>query len=176
MKKLIFVLPLLVLACKKEAPISETLPKDSSALQSSKMASKDSSAIRDSIVNNSPIVDKVTQVGVNREVKGEEIIRMGDGEQVPFTVGEEFTKDNQKLILKIKNFEGKNISASVKPQKSDMNIRISQIKLTDGSFDGPFSQELQNYKIPKKGEVWLIINKNQMASGDAKGHFTVTVN
>ena len=55
-----------------------------------------------------------------------------------------------------------------------MNIRFSQIKLPNGNFDGPFTQDI-SYEVKEKGEIWLIIGKSNMASGEAKGKFKVTI-
>ena len=55
-----------------------------------------------------------------------------------------------------------------------MNIRFNQIKLANGDYDGPFGREI-NYEIKEKGEVWLIIAKSNMASGDATGKFKIRI-
>ena len=93
---------------------------------------------------------------------------------VPLTITDEFTTDRQKYILKIKNFKDKKIVGKITPQNSDMNIRFNQIKLPNGDFDGPFGQEI-NYNVKENGEVWLLIGKILMASGNAKGKFTINL-
>lgn len=176
MKKLLFIIPLVIFSCKKESAISETASKDSlENVEKVQKISKDSIAKRDSAINNSPITKEVLRTGVMREVEGNKIIRIADAEQLPFNIGEEFTGDNQEFILKIKNFAKDNISASIKPENSDMNIRINQIKLPNGDYDGPFGREISNYEVPQKGEVWLLVGKSNMASGETKGNFTVSV-
>jgi len=135
----------------------------------------DSAAIRDSIIQNSAAGKKVMNEGIMRDDEGNQIIRVADAAQLPFSLGDEFTAENQTFILKIKNYKNPKISAAVKPKNKEMNIRINQIKLPNGDYDGPFGRELKDYEVPEKGEVWLIIGKSNMASGEAKGDFTVSV-
>lgn len=91
---------------------------------------------------------------------------------LPIKIDESFTKKNQELTIIIKNFKGTKISTKiVAPQ--NRNLRFNQIKLPNGHFDGPFSQEIKNYKISSNGEVWLIIGKDLMAEGVTTGKFTV---
>ena len=176
MKKLLFLVPLIIISCKKDVPIKETEAKNDSAIVVNNVEKEksDSIAKRDSIINNSPTVKKVLRQGIMRHENGNEISREADASQLPFSLGESFTNDKQTFILKIKNFENKEISANLTSDK-DMNIRINQVKLPDGTFDGPFGKDLKNYKIPKKGEVWLLIGKSNMASGNQVGSFTISV-
>lgn len=134
---------------------------------------KDSVAIKDSLISNSPKVAKVLDEGVNRSVENNEIVRTAVQSMLPFKIGDEFTKDDQKLILKIKNISQPKLKISVSSEKP-MNIRINQIKKPDGTFDGPFGQTLQ-LATPQQGEYWIIIGKSNMASGNTKGHFTLKV-
>ena len=53
-----------------------------------------------------------------------------------------------------------------------MNIRFNQIKLANGDYDGPFGREI-SYDIKQKGEIWLIVSKSNMASGETKGKFEI---
>ena len=48
--------------------------------------------------------------GAMRTVEGNKIIRTVDASQLPFTIGEEFTDENQQFILVIKNFNKPTLS------------------------------------------------------------------
>ncbi len=176
MKKLLILIALIVISCKKESAVTENVQEDSLTKIEVPVEPKlDSAAIKDSMINNSPKTKEVLRTGVMREVEGNKIIRIADAEQLPFNIGEEFTEDGQEFILKIKNFAKDNVSASVKPKNDQQNIRINQIKLPNGAFDGPFGREISNYEVPDKGEVWLLIGRSNMASGESKGSFSVSV-
>ncbi|MFY1046816.1 hypothetical protein [Chryseobacterium sp. GP-SGM7] len=174
MKKLFFAfIPLLVISCKKEVPAIET--KTDSIIVSEQSANTikvDSQNIKinQDSVKNSSIDGKDEVTGV----KNGEIIKVVDGENLPVSIEEKFTDQNQKLVLKIKNYQKSDLKAIVLPKNNNMNIRFNQIKTPDGKFDGPFGREI-SYKIPKNGEVWLIIGKNLMAEGDLTGDFSVKV-
>ncbi|ASW74815.1 hypothetical protein IQ37_19475 [Chryseobacterium piperi] len=178
MKKSLLLIPLIIISCKKEPNTTETAPKDSIMVteQPSAESSIDSAAIRkkDSLINNSPVTKHVLKKGVMRNVKEGQIIRTADASQLPFTVGEQFTKDNQELVLKITNYDKPDLKASLSTKEKEFNIRFNQIKLPNGEYDGPFGRDI-SYKIPEKGEVWLIIGKSNMASGNTKGSFSVSV-
>ena len=91
---------------------------------------------------------------------------------IPLTLTDEFTTENQQYIIKIKNFNRPKIFGAITPKNPKMNIRFNQIKLSDGSLDGPFGREI-TYEIPQKGEIWLLIGKSNMASGEITGEFSV---
>lgn len=177
-KAVLLLIPLMILSCKKEASASETADKDSVIVSEQPAPSemKDSIAIRqkDSVINNAPLTKEVLKTGVAREEKDRTIVRLADGERLPFTIGEEFTEKHDKLILKISNFSASKITAKISTKQQDFNIRFNQIQLPDGKMDGPFTREIA-YDVPKSGEVWLIIGKNNMADGKTTGSFSVTV-
>ncbi len=178
MKKSLLLIPLIIISCKKDPGTLEIQNKDSMSVseQPDSAMKTDSAALRmkDSIINNAPKTKEVLRTGVMRTVKDGQIIRTADAEQLPFTLGEEFTKDGQEFILKITNFDKPNIKAKISTNEKDFNIRFNQIKLPNGDYDGPFSREI-TYDIKEKGEVWLIIGKSNMASGNTKGNFTVSI-
>lgn len=174
MKKLIFLLPLLLMACKKDAPINNNVENKDSVAVSNTPPAEVSADEKDSIIAHSKAVEKVLDEGINRDVIEGEIVRTADASMLPFTIGDQFTNDGQKFTLKLKNVSKSNLNISVKT-KAPMNIRINQIKYPDGSFDGPYGQTL-NLKTPQKGEYWIILGKNLMADGNAKGHFSIKVN
>lgn len=178
MKKSLLLIPLIIISCKKEIKVTETDNKDSVVIteQPELQSQADSVAIRkkDSIINNSPVTKEVLRKGVMRNEKEGQIIRSADASQLPFTLGEEFTKENQELVLKITNYDQPSIKASISTKEKDFNIRFNQIKMPNGEYDGPFGREL-THEISGKGEVWLIIGKSNMASGNTKGSFKVQV-
>ncbi|HEX7870093.1 MAG TPA: hypothetical protein VF455_08260 [Chryseobacterium sp.] len=174
MKKFAFALiPLLVISCKKEVPATESKTDSIIVSEQSANASKiDSQNIE--IKKDSSKNSKIDNKDEATEVKNGEIIKVVDGEKLPLLIDEKFTDKNQKLILKIRNYEKTDLKASVLPKNNNMNIRFNQIKTPDGKYDGPFGREI-SYKIPKSGEVWLIIGKNLMADGEIEGDFSVRV-
>lgn len=178
MKKSLLLIPLIVISCKKEPNTMAASEKDSISISEPMDAqpSIDSVAIRkkDSIINNSPVTKHVLKKGVMRSEKDGQIIRTADASQLPFTLGEEFTKDDQEFILKITNYDQPHLKASIATKEKEFNIRFNQIKLPNGAYDGPFGRDL-SYDIPEKGEVWLVIGKSNMASGNTKGNFSVSV-
>lgn len=178
MKKSLLLIPLIIVSCKKETAVSETLSRDSSVVteQPAVPEKTDSAALRikDSVINNAPKTKEVLKTGVMRDVKEGKITRTVDAEQLPVTLGEEFTEDGQEFTLKITGFSKPNIKAKISTNQKDFNIRFNQIRLPNGDYDGPFGREI-TYDIKEKGEVWLIIGKSNMASGNTKGSFTVSI-
>ncbi|WP_160139191.1 hypothetical protein [Chryseobacterium sp. c4a] len=178
MKKSLLLIPLIIISCKKDPAVTDMSQKDSTIVTETpdSVYKADSVALRkkDSIINNAPVTKEVLQKGVMRSEKEGRIVRTVDAAQLPVTIGEEFKKDGQELILKLTNFEQSKINAKISTKEKDFNIRFNQIKLPNGDYDGPFGREL-TYEVPKKGEIWLIIGKSNMASGNTKGHFTVSI-
>lgn len=176
MKKVLLIIPLVLFSCKKETAITETnsvdsiKPTDNVAMQ----PTIDSASIKDSIVNNAPTTKEVLRTGVMRDVEGQRITRVADGEQLPFRIGEEFTEEGQEFVLKIENFNADKISVSLKPANASQNIRINQIKFPDGTMDGPFGKEITK-AVNSKGDIEVVIGKSNMASGNTKGKFTVNI-
>ncbi|PKF72464.1 hypothetical protein [Chryseobacterium sp. PMSZPI] len=178
MKKSLLLIPLIVISCKKESAVPMVSDKDSAVATEmpDSVYKVDSVALkkRDSIINNAPATKEVLRKGVMRNEKEGQIIRTADATQLPFTLGEKFTKDDQELVLKLTHYDRPNIKAKISTKEKDFNIRFNQIKLPNGDYDGPFGREM-TYETPGKGEVWLIIGKSNMASGNTQGSFTVSV-
>lgn len=112
--------------------------------------------------------------GAMRTVEGNKIIRTVDASQLPFSIGEEFTNENQQFILVIENVTKANISAEISTHDKGRNLRINQIILPDNSSDGPFMSKV-NYKTSKKGTYKIVIGKNLMTEGKLAGSFSVSV-
>jgi len=178
MKKSLLLIPLIIVSCKKEPAVSEISDKDSSVATEQPASSIriDSAALRmkDSVINNAPKTKEVLKTGVMRDIKEGKITRTVDAEQLPVTLGEEFTEDGQEFTLKITGFSKPHIKAKISTNQKDFNIRFNQIRLPNGDYDGPFGREI-TYDVKEKGEVWLIIGKSNMASGNTKGSFTVSI-
>lgn len=178
MKKSLLLIPLIIISCKKEPAVTAVQDKDSTIVTEmpDSVVKADSAALRkrDSIINNAPATKEVLRKGVMRTEKEGQIIRTADATQLPFTLGEEFKKDDQELILKLTHYDRPNIKAKISTKEKEFNIRFNQIKLPNGDYDGPFGREI-TYDTPGKGEVWLIIGKSNMASGNTKGSFTISV-
>ncbi|TXF76372.1 hypothetical protein [Chryseobacterium sp.] len=177
MKKLLILIPLIALSCNKKEAVTETSVNSDSVKAADQLSVEgtiDSSAIKDSMINNAPATKEVLREGVMREVEGNEIIRTAPAEQLPFTIGEEFTKENQKFILKIKDYKNPKLSVKIANADPNLNVRINQIRFPDGTFDGPFGREV-SVDTPKKGEYWIIVGHNLMADGKMTGKFSLEI-
>ena len=165
MKKLILLVPIILWSCNKTESVGESTSKTDPLFEKT--------VVEDTLKEIQTEIPGDRQ-GMMREVDGNKIIRTADAQQIPFSIGEEFTEEDQQFIMKIKNFKGRNITGEITPEKPDMNIRFNQIKLPNGSFDGPFGRQI-NYAVKGGGELWLIIGKSNMASGNVKGNFSVNI-
>ena len=175
MKILLFTIPLFIFSCtKKEANSTIFLPKDSSEISTS-IQTSDSLDTNNGGVITLPKNPKPKQISKTfRVIEGAKIIKTLNGEMIPLLISEEFTPEHQQLILKIKNFSGNVISGKITPENPQMNIRFNQIKLANDRYDGPFARDF-TYKITEAGEIWIIIAKSNMASGETSGKFTVSL-
>ena len=176
MKKLIAILPLLlIMSCTQKEVVAENTTKNDSVILTDQNTIDNK---MDSAANGIVSLDenKATKAAFKafRVVDGDSIIKVINGDMLPLTISDEFTTDDQRFILKIKNFKGKKIVGKVTPISSNMNIRFNQIKFANGEFDGPFGADISE-EIKEPGEIWLIIGKNLMADGSRKGKFTVSL-
>ena len=169
--KILMLIPIILFSCNKQESVTEIQSKSDTLSQ---QISIENSSMKDSVDTRIETVQQNGRQGMMREVEGNKIIRIADASQIPFSIGEEFTEENQQFILKIRNFERENISGEISPEKAGMNIRFNQIKLPGGETEGPFGRALV-FKTKEKGEIWLIIGKSNMASGETKGKFSVNI-
>ncbi len=174
MKKLIFLLPFIIYSCTKKESVSNSSqfpPPNNDSAENLTPVLQDS-AQRGIIV----MVDSTKNSAVKpfRVVEGNKIIQTLNGDMLPVNLTEKFNSNESQLLLKIKNFKGKNISALISPENQEMNIRFNQIKLPNGTESGPFGRALE-MPIPQEGELWLVIGKNNMASGEAAGKFRINI-
>jgi len=172
MKKLLFIIPIIVLSCKKETKDIEIKTFDSVTLKQKSENTTDSVGMKE----DAKIMDTITTEDKNSttEENGRVLVKTVDGSRFPIVLEEEFTKEHDKLIIKILNYSKPQLKAKITTKQNDFNIRFNQIKLPDGMMDGPFGREI-TYDIPTKGEVWLIIGKNNMADGKITGMFSVNI-
>lgn len=174
LKRFLILIPIFILSCTNgEKSISTSTIADSINLKSEIM-NKEHDTPKNGIVNFSDDQKPKEFPITFRIIEGDRIIKTINGDMIPLTISDEFTTDQQKLILKIKNFKGKKIVGKISAKNANMNLRFNQIKFADGSFDGPFGREI-SVEIPKPGEIWLIIGKNLMADGKLTGKFSVSL-
>ena len=157
------------MSCQKNESITKTaVEKDSVLMAGNEM---------DSSTNGMVVMDQEKPESVTkafRVIDGDSIVKIINADMIPLTISDEFTTDQQKYILKIKNFSEKKINATINLGAADMNVRFNQIKYADGTFDGPFGLQITQ-DINKPGEIWLIVGKNLMASGKPTGKFTISL-
>jgi hypothetical protein len=173
MKKLLFIIPVLLFSCKKEVKSTEIKTYDSVSVKE-KSENKADSTVKKEDAKSADTISEANNTITAEEKKGRVIMKTVEGNNFPIQIQEEFTKDYDKLILKISNYSKPQLKAKISTKQNDFNIRINQIKLPDGKMDGPFGREI-TYDIPEKGEVWLIIGKNNMADGAITGAFSVKI-
>lgn len=174
MKKFLAILPLLlIMSCTQKEVTSENMAKNDSIIRADQNTIDNK---MDSAANGTVALDQDNALKESfkkeRVVEGNKIITTVDADMIPITFSDEFTNADQQMTVKIKNFNRNNIVGKITPENSQMNIRFNQIKLANGDYDGPFGRDMK-YDIKNKGEIWLIIGKSNMASGDATGKFTV---
>ena len=172
MKKLLLLIPLVLLNCNKKEEKMKTITNNDS-LKSRNENPMDPSnkgvvSVHDAEKESTIATDTF------RIIEGDKIIKTLNGDMLPLKISDEFTQEQQQMIIKIKNFKGTKIEGKVTSTNPQLNIRFNQIRMANGEFDGPFGEDL-NYDIKEKGEIWLIIGKNLMASGENTGKFTVSL-
>lgn len=175
MKKLFVILPFLIISCQKKEMISKDGKKTDSVILSDQTVIDNKI---DSAANGIVAIDELnatkTSFKTFRVVDGDSIVKTINADMIPLTITDELTPKVQKMVLKIKNFDRAKIVGTITPENPQMNIRFNLIKLANGDYDGPFGREL-NYELKGKGEIWLIIAKSNMASGDATGKFKIRI-
>ncbi len=80
----------------------------------------------------------------------------------------------QTIYIRFESNRFKKLSAQLSSQDLNANVRFSQIKLPDGTMDGPFGQKM-DYTLPSDGVYTLSVNENIMAGDPWEGDFTVEV-
>lgn len=172
MKKLLLLIPLILINCNKKEE-NKMISTETDSLNQTNNLANDSSKNGVVTVNDAE-KEPVVSTDTFRVIEGEKIIKTINGDMLPMEISDEFTTTNQQMIIKIKNFNGSKISGNVTSANPKLNIRFNQIRLANGEFDGPFGADI-NYEIKQKGEIWLMIGKNLMADGETTGKFTISL-
>ena len=175
MKKFLFLIPMLVISCKKD-PTSLSTDGNSDSLGNKtefKEAHIDSTVPKIQPESDSLPISKPEKQ--NRKIVADTIYRTFQASELPLNFSEEFQNERQQLILKIEHFSQPEISAEILPENNMMNIRFNQIRIPNGDWDGPFGRTLEKYPVSSKGELLLRIGKSNMASGKASGKFSVKI-
>ncbi|OPB91143.1 hypothetical protein BAS09_13095 [Elizabethkingia ursingii] len=157
MKKIVAsFLPLMLImaACSKNPHKMQPHKEDSSAVSISK-------------------TDTVKQDhSPSRQATGNTITREVDVKTFPVTFEDEFTNEDQKLIIHLKNAGNIKITGKITSESGNQNIRFNNVELNNQSIDGPFGQNIE-YNLNQKGDYNLVIGKSLMADGSQKGKFSV---
>lgn len=175
MKKILFVLPLFVIACsKKEANSQTTESTDTSITVPDYPAVPDGAdSVKNGFISEADIAPPAAEPNKSFRVAEEgKIVRTINGDMLPLTLSDELTGEGDEYVIKIKNYSNQNISGTIHPAEKEMNIRFNQIKKADGSYDGPFGRTF-SAETPQPGEILLIIGRSNMASGVSTGKFKV---
>jgi len=84
-------------------------------------------------------------------------------------------KKGRHVVFSLKNkIANATLSASVKPDEREGNVRIAQIFMPDGTADGPFGPTME-YRLTQPGNYKIVVSENQMAGDPYNGNFTLTV-
>lgn len=172
MRTFVLLLALTLISCNKKESINSTQIFTDSAVTNSFHDSSNSKSEEGVVLIDTTHVEKNAKTF--RTVENGKIIKTINADMIPLTLSDEFTEDQQQYVLKIKNFTRQNISGDITPENSEMNIRFNQIRLPNGDFEGPFGRGMM-FKTRENGEIWLIIGKSNMASGETKGRFSVSI-
>lgn len=151
-KSLIFILSLALFASCSKNPTKADTQNDS--------VTKTDTISQTSEAENGQIISDTL---ITREV---------DMRKFPVEFQEEFTNENQKLLIQLKNTRKGEISGQIITESNGQNIRFNNIELNNQSIDGPFGRDF-NYTLDEKDGYRLIIGKSLMADGNQKGKFTV---
>lgn len=81
---------------------------------------------------------------------------------------------NKRVTVLIPVTKGNELNASLVPEDSVANIRISQVFMPGGKADGPFGRSLSR-KITEEGNYKIVIAENLMQGDEWKGKFALKV-
>ncbi|ROI13417.1 hypothetical protein EGH73_08555 [Epilithonimonas hominis] len=151
--KYLAMIPLFLIACKKDPKIKETELDTLTAIKKP--------------------VDTLSPILKTEKESNQNIVTV-DASKMPIRLKLEIKNQDEQLILRLENLNQPKIKAYLKTNQP-MNLRFNQIRLPDNTFDGPFGQSIE-YETRQKGEYWLILSKNNMASGEAPtGKFFIKI-
>ena len=157
MKKIVvsFLLFVLMMAACSKNPNKITIQKKDSSVVSTKKT--------DTIKQNH---------SQDRQINGNTITREIDAKTFPVSFEDEFTNEEQKLVIHLKNVGKMKITGKITSESGNQNIRFNNVELNNQSIDGPFGQDIE-YNLNQKGDYSLVIGKSLMADGSQKGKFSV---
>ena len=151
--KYLTLIPVFLVACKKEPKLEAT-------------------EVDTLTVVEKPI-DSLSTILKTEKESNQNIVTV-DASKMPIRLNLEITNPNDQIILRLENLNQTKIKGYLKTEKP-MNIRFNQIRMPDNTFDGPFSQTIE-YETRQKGEYWLVLSKNNMASGETPtGKFFIKI-
>ena len=151
--KYLTLIPLFFIACKKDPKLKET------ELDTLTVIKKQ--------------VDTLSPILKTEKESNQNIITV-DASKMPIRLKLEIKNQDEQLILRLENLSQPKMKAYLKTDQP-MNLRFNQIRLPDNTFDGPFGQSIE-YETRQKGEYWLVLSKNNMASGETPtGKFFIKI-
>ena len=150
--KYLALIPLFLVACKKEPEIKEQKV--------------------DTITTIEKPVDSLSTILKTEKESNQNIVTV-DASKMPISLNLQITNPDDQLILKLENINQAKINGYIKTEKP-MNLRFTQTRMPDNTFDGPFGQTIE-YETKQKGEYWLILAKSNMAEGTPVGKFFVKI-
>lgn len=151
--KYLTLIPLFLIACKKDPKLKETELDTLTAIKKP--------------------VDTLSPILKTEKESNQNIITV-DASKMPIRLKLEIKNQDEQLILRLENLSQPNMKAYLKTDQP-MNLRFNQIRLPDNTFDGPFGQSIE-YETRQKGEYWLVLSKNNMASGETPtGKFFIKI-
>lgn len=119
----------------------------------------------DSIAENQPVVVPAKDTIYTNE--GDSTIVLNNKEA--FVKGH-LSANKHRPVFTIGAKKGDTIIVTIKPLGKSGNVRIDQIKMPDGSLDGPFGDSL-SYTMKLNGKLGFIIGENMMAGDSWTGYF-----
>ena len=114
------------------------------------------------------------RLAAHRRTEGDTIFRTIDALQLPTSISERLERESEVFMLEIKNFEKKEINATLFPAHDGQNLSISEVFLNSESLGGPYGNNF-NEKIRENGSVRIKISRNPMAEGGSEGSFRLDV-
>lgn len=151
--KYLTLIPLFLIACKKDPKLKDT------ELDTLTVIKKQ--------------VDTLSPILKTEKESNQNIITV-DASKMPIRLKLEIKNQDEQLILRLENLSQPKMKAYLKTDQP-MNLRFNQIRLPDNTFDGPFGQSIE-YETRQKGEYWLVLSKNNMASGETPtGKFFIKI-
>lgn len=126
-------------------------------------------SIENSLKNEKGIMDKATNGATTSPIPqnlSQKIISPGSDTLI---ANLQMDKNNRRLEIPVFIDSARILFVQLNSADSTANIRISQIGMPDGTYDGPFGRSLK-YKIKMQGNYKIIIGQNLMAGNPWAGN------